>query len=116
VASQRDVDRFTDAVIAQYLLGAPDRHAKNYSVILDGEDVMLAPIYDVASILPYLREAGSSLDRVAMSIAGHNKFGDVKLKHLERFANNTGTSPERLVARTCEMATQLPDAIATVRR
>lgn len=112
VASQRDVDRFTDAVIAQYLLGAPDGHAKNYSVILDGEDVTLAPIYDVASMLPYPREAGSSLDRVAMSIAGHNKFGDVKLKHLERFANNTGTSPERLVARTREMATQLPDAIA----
>jgi hypothetical protein len=47
-----------------------------------------------------------------MSIAGQNKFGDVKLKHLERFANNTGTSPERLVARTREMAMQLPDAIA----
>jgi serine/threonine-protein kinase HipA len=112
VASQRDVDRFTDAVIAQYLLGAPDGHAKNYSVILHGEDVTFAPIYDVASMLPYPREAGSSLDRVAMSIAGHNKFGDVKLQHVERLAKNTGTSPERLVARTREMAAQLPDAIA----
>jgi serine/threonine-protein kinase HipA len=112
VASQRDVDRFTDAVIAQYLLGAPDGHAKNYSVILDGEDVTLAPIYDVASILPYPREAGSSLDRVAMSIAGHNKFGDVTMRHIERFASNTGTDPDRLVARTREMATILPTAIA----
>jgi serine/threonine-protein kinase HipA len=112
VASQRDVDRFADAVIAQYLLGAPDGHAKNYAVILDGEDVTLAPIYDVASALPYPREAGSSLGRVAMSIAGHNKFGDVTLKHVEQFANNTGTSPERLVVQTREMAIQLPDAIA----
>lgn len=112
VASQRDVDRFTDAVIAQYLLGAPDGHAKNYSVILDGEDVTLAPIYDVASMLPYPRDAGSSLDRVAMSIAGHNKFGDVQLRHVERFARNTGTDPGRLIDRTREMATQLPDAIA----
>jgi serine/threonine-protein kinase HipA len=112
VASQRDIDRFTDAVIAQYLLGAPDGHAKNYSVLLHGEDVAFAPIYDVASMLPYPREAGSSLDRVAMSIAGHNKFGDVKLQHVERLAKNTGTSPERLVARTREMAAQLPDAIA----
>jgi serine/threonine-protein kinase HipA len=112
VASQRDIDRFTDAVIAQYLLGAPDGHAKNYSVILHGEDVTFAPIYDVASMLPYPREAGSSLDRVAMSIAGHNKFGDVKLQHVERLAKNTGTSPERLVTRTREMAAQLPDAIA----
>lgn len=112
VASQRDIDRFADAVIAQYLLGAPDGHAKNYSVLLHGEDVAFAPIYDVASMLPYPREAGSSLDRVAMSIAGHNKFGDVKLQHVERLAKNTGTSPERLVARTRDMAAQLPDAIA----
>lgn len=112
VASQRDIDRFTDAVIAQYLLGAPDGHAKNYSVILDGEDVTLAPIYDVASMLPYPRDAGSSLDRVAMSIAGHNKFGDVRLNHVERFATNTGTDPGRLVDRTRAMATELPDAIA----
>lgn len=112
VASQRDVDRFTDVVVAQYLLGAPDGHAKNYSVILDGEDVTLAPIYDVASILPYPRKPGSSLDRVAMSIASHNKFGDVNMRHIERFATNTGTDPDRLVARTREMATILPDAIA----
>lgn len=112
VASQRDVDRFTDVVIAQYLLGAPDGHAKNYSVILDGEDVTLAPIYDVASVLPYERRPGSSLDRVAMSIGGHNKFGDVKIRHIERFAKNTGTDPDRLVVRTREMATNLPTAIA----
>jgi serine/threonine-protein kinase HipA len=111
-ASQRDVDRFTDAVIAQYLLGAPDGHAKNYSVILDGEDVTLAPVYDVASVLPYPREPGSSLDRVAMSIGSHNKFGDVNLNHVERFARNTGTDADRLIRRTREMAAQLPDAIA----
>lgn len=112
VASQRDVDRFTDVVVAQYLLGAPDGHAKNYSVILDGEDVTLAPICDVASILPYPRKPASGLDRVAMSIASHNKFGDVNMRDIERFAKNTGTDPDRLVARAREMATNLPDAIA----
>jgi serine/threonine-protein kinase HipA len=111
-ASQRDVDRFTDVVVAQYLLGAPDGHAKNYSAILDGEDVTLAPVYDVASILPYKRKPGSSLDRVAMSLGGHNKFGDVTMRHIERFAMNTGTDPDRLVARTREMAANLPVAIA----
>lgn len=35
-ADQRDVDRFTDMVVAQYLLGATDGHAKNYSVISEG--------------------------------------------------------------------------------
>ncbi|MFL0274307.1 type II toxin-antitoxin system HipA family toxin [Mycobacterium sp. SMC-19] len=114
VASQRDVDRFTDVVVAQYLLGAPDGHAKNYSAILDGEDVTLAPIYDVASILPYERREGSGLDRVAMSLGGHNKFGDVRMRHIERFATNTGTDPDRLVARTREMMTDLPAVISDV--
>jgi serine/threonine-protein kinase HipA len=47
-----------------------------------------------------------------MSIGGHNKFGDVTMRHIERFAKNTGTDSDRLVARTREMATNLPTAIA----
>jgi serine/threonine-protein kinase HipA len=51
-----------------------------------------------------------------MSLGGPNKFGDVRMRHIERFARNTGTDPDRLVARTREMVTDLPTAIADVRR
>lgn len=110
-ASQRDVDRFTDAVVAQYLLGAPDAHAKNYSVILDGVEVTLAPIYDVASALPYDPEPGSDIGRVAMPIGGRAKFGEVTLHHVAKFARTAGTDPDRLTARARQMATELPDAL-----
>lgn len=110
-ATGMDVDRFTDAVVAQYLCGAPDAHAKNYSVILVGDQVALAPVYDVASVLPYNPDPRSGLSRVAMPIAGHSRFGDVSLQHIEKFAEAAGTDPDRLVARTREMAEQLPDAI-----
>ncbi|MGQ4600459.1 HipA domain-containing protein [Nocardia sp. R6R-6] len=113
-AAHEDVDRFADAVIAQYLLGAPDAHAKNYSVVLSGVDVALAPIYDVASSLPYNPNRGSDLRRVAMPIGGRSKFGEVTLHHIAKFARNVGTDPDRLVARTREMAAGLPDALTAV--
>lgn len=111
-ATQNDVDRFTNAVVAQYLLCAPDAHAKNYSVILAGDQVALAPLYDVASVLPYGPDPKSDLARVAMPIGGHSRFGDVELHHIERFAINAGTDPDRLVAATRQMAADLPDALS----
>ena len=51
---RRNVERFTRSLIFNYLMGAPEAHAKNYSVLLIGDDVRLTPLYDVASGLPYL--------------------------------------------------------------
>jgi serine/threonine-protein kinase HipA len=111
-ATQDDVDRFTNAVVAQYCCCAPDAHAKNYSIILAGDQVALAPVYDVASVLPYNPGPDSGLARVAMPIAGHSRFGEVNLHHIERFAVNAGTDPDRLVAATRKIATDLPEAIS----
>ncbi|MGV7643096.1 type II toxin-antitoxin system HipA family toxin, partial [Mycobacterium kansasii] len=82
---------------------------KNYSVILAGDQVALAPLYDDASVLPYGPDPKSDLARVAMPIGGHSRFGDVELHHIERFAVNAGTDPDRLVAATRQMAADLPE-------
>ncbi|WP_083562063.1 type II toxin-antitoxin system HipA family toxin [Mycobacterium malmoense] len=115
-ATQDDVDRFANAVVAQYLLGAPDGHAKNYSVVLAGNAVTLAPIYDVASIFPYPsgRDANEKPPRVAMPINGRSRFGGVSIRDIAKFATAVGTDPDKLVERTRFMATALPDAIAAV--
>lgn len=67
---------FIRMLFFNYLIGATDAHAKNYSPLL-GEhgDALLAPLYDVASGLAYqrLRRKG----RLAMSIGGENRFGCV---------------------------------------
>ena len=65
-ATQHDVDRFTDTVIAQYLLGAPDAHAKNYSVILNGAEATLAPIYDLHHVAKFARSAGTDPERLTV--------------------------------------------------
>jgi serine/threonine-protein kinase HipA len=45
--------RFFDAVAWNWLVAGTDAHAKNYSLLLAGGEVRLAPLYDVASALPY---------------------------------------------------------------
>lgn len=85
---------FAAELFFNYLVGAPDAHAKNYSVLL-GQNGMpvLAPLYDVASILPYEtpREA-----RLAMSIGKENRIGRLRRTNLQRFAESAQLE-ERLV-------------------
>jgi serine/threonine-protein kinase HipA len=57
VMSPRNADlavaRFFDALVWNWLIGGTDAHAKNYSLLLASGQVRLAPMYDVASALPY---------------------------------------------------------------
>ncbi len=46
--------RLVDTLALSWVLGATDAHAKNYSLLLSGSSVRLAPLYDVNSVLPYL--------------------------------------------------------------
>lgn len=48
-----NVDRFVDGLVLDTVIAAPDGHARNYAVLLDGDTVHLAPLYDVASGLAY---------------------------------------------------------------
>ncbi len=43
---------FADALVWNWVIGGTDAHAKNYSLLLSGSQVRLAPMYDVASALP----------------------------------------------------------------
>jgi serine/threonine-protein kinase HipA len=110
-----DLYRFVDALILNYLLGAPDAHAKNYSVLLQGSRVRLAPMYDVASALPYEPDRDDhELDRAAMAINGEKRFGYVTGHDWAKFARGNGLDANRVVDRARDLATRLPDALATV--
>ncbi|MBC7298829.1 MAG: HipA domain-containing protein, partial [Demequina sp.] len=47
------VRAFVDSLIFSALTASTDGHAKNYSLLLERERVRLAPLYDMASDLPY---------------------------------------------------------------
>lgn len=82
--AEANLAAFTRMLFFNYLVGATDAHAKNYSLLLGGkDDALLAPLYDVASGLAYegLRRKG----RLAMAIGGENRFGRVGSGAIRRY-------------------------------
>jgi serine/threonine-protein kinase HipA len=51
--AERSVRDFADALVWNWIIAGTDAHAKNYSLLLSGDDVRLAPFYDIASALAY---------------------------------------------------------------
>ncbi len=80
--------RFMDMLFFNYLIGAPDAHAKNYSLLLGRSDAYLAPLYDVASMLPYAERPFDI--KLAQGIAGENRVGHLSARRLAKFASVNG--------------------------
>ena len=76
---------FAAMLFFNYLMAAPDAHAKNYSLMHIGNTCRLAPLYDVASGFPYYHK-DASVPRMAMSIGGENRIGLLCREHLLKFA------------------------------
>ena len=84
------VTSFAAMLFFNYLMGAPDAHAKNYSVLhLSADRCLMAPLYDAASGLPYDYSSRGTL-RMAMSIGGENRLGHVGKREVQRFAEDAG--------------------------
>ncbi len=111
-----------EGLIGNYLLGAPDAHAKNYSVMLmPSGEVTLAPFYDIASGLPYEHQAHDGfpaknvgLRKAAMSISGERRFGKVEARHWEKFALDASLDLEWRTEVIRYMATAIPEALVQV--
>jgi len=74
---RRDAQRrFYDALVLTLAMLGTDAHAKNYSFLLDGTSVRLAPLYDLASHAAYPSRDDAPL-RGAMSIGGEYRFDRV---------------------------------------
>lgn len=91
--AQANAAGFLQMLFFNYLLAATDAHAKNYSIMLaaDGSH-RLAPMYDVASIAPYVEEAKPKVKppKLAMSIGGENRAGCVSANDLAKLVEQCG--------------------------
>jgi serine/threonine-protein kinase HipA len=106
------IGRFVDALAFNWIIGGTDAHAKNYSVLLAGKQVRLAPLYDIASALPYDDMYPPKL-RMAMRIGGEYGLEAIKGRHWRRFAEVNRLDPEETVTRIADLAARTPDAFAT---
>jgi serine/threonine-protein kinase HipA len=101
--------RFVDALAWNWLIAGTDAHAKNYSVLLASDSVRLAPLYDVASALPY--GVHEKKLRFAMKLGGHYEvltYGNP----WPRTAKHLGIGVEELGDRVADLTARTPDAFA----
>ena len=108
VAGQ-EVDRFVDALALNWLIAGTDAHAKNYSILLVRGQIRLAPLYDVASSLPYDDMYRPRL-RLAMRIASEYRLEAITGRHWRAFATQNGLDPGRTIERIDDLARRLPEA------
>ena len=104
-----DIRRFTDALIFNWIISGTDGHAKNYSILLAASgQVRLAPLYDVASTLPYPRQIDPHKARLAMKIGGKYKVKEIGWYSWSKQAQAMLLKPENLRERILELLDSVP--------
>lgn len=110
-----DVGRFVDALAFNWLIGGTDAHAKNYSLLHgSGGRVRLAPLYDLASALPY-PELDPRRIQLAMKIGSEYRIQRIGRRHWEALATELSLDPAATVARVARLAVQLAEELQGAR-
>jgi serine/threonine-protein kinase HipA len=111
-AAYDDVNTFIGALIFNWLIGGTDAHAKNYSMLIgSGGMVRLAPLYDVASILPYPNIDPRNA-KLAMKIGDEYRIHDINFSEWRKLAESVRLDGDALIERVRAMARELPDRLS----
>lgn len=68
------IEMFCRALAFNWVICGPDAHAKNYSLLLSGPNVRLAPLYDISSVAPYPDRHDLRHMAMAMAMAINKKY------------------------------------------
>lgn len=109
-----DVETFLKAVIFNWLIAGTDAHAKNYAILISGDNRRrLAPLYDLSSTLPY-KELDPKRLKLSMKIGDEYVLQAIGVRQWQKQARSLRLSPDMVVAWVREMADQAPDAASDV--
>lgn len=112
--SAEDTRRFLDAVAYSWLIAGTDAHAKNYAVLLAaGGQVRFAPIYDLASVLPYSDFDPHRIE-LAMKLGGEYRLQNIGRHQWQKLAKEVRLDPEEVIHRVAAMADAIPANAAEV--
>jgi serine/threonine-protein kinase HipA len=115
-AAVEDVQTFLDAIAYNWLIAGTDAHAKNYSLLLgDGGGVRMAPLYDLASVLPYA-DVDLEKAKLAMNIGGEYRLRNINLFRWKKMASELKVDTDALLKRADDFALALPDLAVKIRQ
>lgn len=113
-APGEDITTFLDVILFNWIVAGTDAHAKNYSLLLSSEGrVRLAPLYDIASALPY-RDLDYQKLKLAMKLGGEYRLGDIGARHIARMATEVRQNPRRWIERARDLAGRTPDEVVAI--
>lgn len=95
-----DLAHLLDAVIFNLLVGNHDAHGKNFSLIYQGKNTRLAPLYDLVSTVYY----PELTKKMAMKIGKEPESTKIMPKHFERLAEDAGLAKPMVRKRVPELA------------
>lgn len=111
IGGAAEVFRLWDAMVFNVLCCNTDAHLKNYSILIRGDGVDLAPIYDVmcATVWPGITE------NLALDVDDKRRGAYVEGRHWAREAEKCGLAPRVALGRVGALAKAIPDRLAEAR-
>lgn len=110
-----DLDTFVQAVGFNWLIAGTDAHAKNYSLLIGaGPRIRLAPLYDLASILPY-DEFDLRRVKLAMKIGGEYALDHISIRQWQKLARELRLDADAMIASLRVMAEEILAQIGAVK-
>ncbi|MFD3703927.1 type II toxin-antitoxin system HipA family toxin [Nocardia sp. NPDC058658] len=105
---EEDNRRFAQALVFNWLICGTDAHARNYSLLLSGESVRLAPLYDLNSHLAFSDGSGNDL---SMSVNQTYRAEQIAMTDWARFAPAVHVEPDWLREEIDRQSNGLMDAM-----
>jgi serine/threonine-protein kinase HipA len=106
-APARDRPQLWLALVFNVLIGNCDAHGKNYSLLYDSRAPRLAPLYDLVSTAAYEQLT----TRLAMSIDGARKLGEVDYPAWKQLAGEIGFAPRFLEQRMAPFIARVREVV-----
>lgn len=117
-----DRDEFMKFQVFQWLIGATDGHAKNFSLFIErGGSYRLTPFYDILSAFPVLGGSGLNIRELKLAMglsASRGKKTEIDKifpRHFLATAESVRFSTARMTQILAFFAEALPEAVARVR-
>jgi serine/threonine-protein kinase HipA len=109
-----DVETFVDALVFNWLIGGTDAHAKNYSLLHGSQGkARLAPLYDLASALPYDHLDERKL-KLAMRIGREYRLMSIGLRQWKKAESELHLEEGQLLTRARALARAMRQEIPAV--
>src|SRR5215472_2989381 len=103
-----DIVRLLDLIIFNVLACNTDAHAKNYSIMIRGNGVSLAPAYDVMC-----GDVWESVTKnLVHKIGDSNRGEQLEAKHWRQFAHECGLNPRQVLDRVSTLAKAVISEVA----